>query len=201
MLRPRFFLAGLRLRRIGECSSCYSANSYTSSVKRRRMAKIDMYGSCCSASPSSLGVGPQHRLTYSSLHRVQSFHAHDPPPASDTAISFAFVEDDGKETAVQVPEGTTILEAAHSNDVPLEGSCEGQCSCSTCHVILSDELYEALPEPSVEEEDMLDLAACLTDTSRLGCQIRVNKHFEGEKIKLPAITRNFFVDGHKPSPH
>ncbi|XP_026192898.1 uncharacterized protein LOC34621085 [Cyclospora cayetanensis] len=115
--------------------------------------------------------------------------------------SFAFVEDDGKETAVQVPEGTTILEAAHSNDVPLEGSCEGQCSCSTCHVILSDELYEALPEPSVEEEDMLDLAACLTDTSRLGCQIRVNKHFEGEKIKLPAITRNFFVDGHKPSPH
>ncbi|CDJ57640.1 ferredoxin, putative [Eimeria maxima] len=121
------------------------------------------------------------------------------PPA--VLRSFVFVEEDGKETPVKVPEGCTVLEAAHSNNVPIEGACEGQCSCSTCHVILSDELFAALKTPTEEEEDMLDLAACLTDTSRLGCQIRVNSSFNGEKIRLPPMTRNFFVDGYKPSPH
>lgn len=45
------------------------------------------------------------------------------------------------------------------------GACEGSLACSTCHVIVEDqEQYDALPEPSDDENDMLDLAFGLTDT-------------------------------------
>lgn len=46
----------------------------------------------------------------------------------------------------------------------LAGACEGSIACSTCHIVLSQEQYDALPEPSDEENDMLDLAFGLTDT-------------------------------------
>lgn len=43
---------------------------------------------------------------------------------------------------------------------------------STCHVILDGDLFDSLPEPEEEEEDMLDLAYGLEETSRLGCQVQ-----------------------------
>lgn len=85
--------------------------------------------------------------------------------------------------------------------IPIEGACEGACACSTCHVILSDKLYRALPDPDDDEEDMLDLAPDLQDTSRLGCQCIINEKYAGEEIRLPAHTLNFYVDGHEPTPH
>lgn len=45
------------------------------------------------------------------------------------------------------------------------------------------------------------MAFGLTDTSRLGCQIIVTKEMEGVELQMPAATRNFYVDGHKPKPH
>lgn len=44
------------------------------------------------------------------------------------------------------------------------GACEGGMACATCHVILSKEYYDKLPEPSEAEEDCLDNAAGLTET-------------------------------------
>ncbi|KAL8275868.1 hypothetical protein Esti_000204 [Eimeria stiedai] len=151
---------------------------------------------CLSSSSSS-----SSRRVLLALQQRRYFSAERPSSASGNSVSLTFVEADGAKKTISVQEGVTLLEAAHANDVPVEGACDGQCACSTCHVILSERLYESLPEPSVEEDDMLDLAACLTDTSRLGCQVRVNEDFEGEQIRLPPITRNFFVDGHKPAAH
>jgi len=65
--------------------------------------------------------------------------------------------------------GDNLLQVAHKNDVPLEGACECSIACSTCHLILDDDFYDTLDWPSLEEEDMLDLAYGLTFTSRLGC--------------------------------
>ncbi|KAJ2354813.1 mitochondrial matrix iron-sulfur protein [Coemansia erecta] len=93
------------------------------------------------------------------------------------------------------------MELAHENDVDLEGACEGACACSTCHVILEDEVFDSLPEPTDEENDMLDLAFGLTDTSRLGCQVLLTPEMDGMRIKLPSATRNFYVDGAKPAHH
>ncbi|KAL2933013.1 Adrenodoxin-like protein 2 mitochondrial [Bienertia sinuspersici] len=117
-------------------------------------------------------------------------------------INVTFVEPDGTEKQVKVPVGTSMLEAAHSNDVELEGACEGSCACSTCHVIVMDvDYYNKLSDPSDEENDMLDLAFGLTETSRLGCQIEAKPEIDGIRLALPVATRNFAVDGHKPKPH
>ncbi len=65
-----------------------------------------------------------------------------------------------KDTRVKI--GTNIMWAARFNDVELEGACEGVCACSTCHVILEDDVFDALQdadlEASEDEEDMLDQA-------------------------------------------
>eukprot|EP01084_Bolivina_argentea_P295392 508538_1 len=104
-------------------------------------------------------------------------------------------------TTNNVPIGISILEAAHANDIDLEGACESSLACSTCHVILDDDIYDKLNEPEDEEYDMLDLAFGLTETSRLGCQIILDQSMDNMTITLPSATRNFYVDGHKPEPH
>ena len=104
-----------------------------------------------------------------------------------------FVEADGSEKVVDAQNGLSLLEVAHKNGVDLEGACEGSLACSTCHLIIEKEFFENLPEPSEEEEDMLDMARGLTHTSRLGCQIIVNDSLNGMKVKVPTGTRNMSV--------
>lgn len=71
------------------------------------------------------------------------------------------------------------------------GACGGSCACSTCHVIVEDaDLYDKMDEPDDDENDMLDLAFGLTETSRLGCQVKMSKALDGLVVKLPAMTRN-----------
>lgn len=67
----------------------------------------------------------------------------------------------------------------------LKGACEGTLSCSTCHLILDQKDYDTLAPPTDEENDMLDLAFGLTETSRLGCQIVVTKSMDGWVFKVP----------------
>ncbi|TVU12219.1 hypothetical protein EJB05_45852, partial [Eragrostis curvula] len=117
-------------------------------------------------------------------------------------ISVTFVNKDGSEQTISVPVGMNILEAAHENDIELEGACEGSLACSTCHVIVMDvNYYNKLEEPTDEENDMLDLAFGLTETSRLGCQVIAKPELDGMRLALPAATRNFAVDGFVPKPH
>ena len=105
-----------------------------------------------------------------------------------------FIEPDGNEKVVDADNGLSLLEVAHSNDIEHEGACEGSLACSTCHVIVDKVFFDNLPEPSEEEEDMLDLAFGLTHTSRLGCQIIINEKLEGMKVKIPSGTRNMSVE-------
>ncbi|GJN29391.1 hypothetical protein PR202_gb17615 [Eleusine coracana subsp. coracana] len=117
-------------------------------------------------------------------------------------ITVTFVNKDGSEQTISVPVGMSMLEAAHENDIELEGACEGSLACSTCHVIVMDvNYYNKLEEPTDEENDMLDLAFGLTETSRLGCQVIAKPELDGMRLALPAATRNFAVDGYVPKPH
>jgi ferredoxin len=117
-------------------------------------------------------------------------------------VKFKFIyQGDKKEVDVEAREGQHILEIAHKYDVELEGACDASLACSTCHVILEKEIYEKLPPASEEEEDLLDLAYGLSETSRLGCQTIINKQFEGTKVYIPSATRNLYVDGKKPAKH
>ena len=105
-----------------------------------------------------------------------------------------FIEPDGKEKIVVAEHGLSILEVAHNNGIDLEGACEGSLACSTCHIVIEKSFFDSLPEPSEEEEDMLDLAFGLTHTSRLGCQIIVDEKLDGMKVKIPTGTRNMSVE-------
>jgi 2Fe-2S ferredoxin len=104
--------------------------------------------------------------------------------------TMVFIDRDGTERKVDAPIGLSVLEIAHRHGVDIEGACEGSLACSTCHVIVDPEWYELLKEASEDEEDMLDLAFNLSQTSRLGCQIIITEELDGLIVRLPAATRN-----------
>ena len=101
-----------------------------------------------------------------------------------------FIERDGTRREVDAPLGLSVLEIAHQHGVDIEGACEGSLACSTCHVIIDPEWYELLKDATEDEEDMLDLAFGLTQTSRLGCQIIITEELDGLTVRLPLATRN-----------
>ncbi|BDG04246.1 2Fe-2S iron-sulfur cluster-binding protein [Anaeromyxobacter oryzae] len=78
---------------------------------------------------------------------------------------------DGK--TVEVPAGTSILDAAEAADVDLPSNCGGVCACTTCHVWVEEGL-DSLSELEDREDDKLNEAAGLAPTSRLGCQACVS---------------------------
>ncbi|MCA1653217.1 MAG: 2Fe-2S iron-sulfur cluster-binding protein [Sphingomicrobium sp.] len=85
-----------------------------------------------------------------------------------------FLRADGSlDREVDAEPGGTLLELAQANGQPLEGACEGQMACSTCHVIVALEDFARLPPASEEEDDLLDIAPGVTRTSRLACQVTV----------------------------
>lgn len=105
-----------------------------------------------------------------------------------------FIHPDGRRQDVEAPLGLSVLEIAHRNDIDLEGACEGSLACSTCHVIVGSEFFGRIPEPTEDEEDMLDLAFGLTHTSRLGCQILITDELNGLVVTLPSATRNMQLE-------
>ncbi|KAK8793229.1 hypothetical protein WA538_001785 [Blastocystis sp. DL] len=94
-------------------------------------------------------------------------------------ITVNFYTPKGEKKTVKAEPGESILRIAQHNNIPLEGACEGGMACATCHVIVGKDFYNKLPEPSEEEEDCLDNAADLTETSRLGCQLKVTPDLDG----------------------
>jgi 2Fe-2S ferredoxin len=101
-----------------------------------------------------------------------------------------FIERDGTQKEVEAPLGLSVLEIAHRNSVDIEGACEGSLACSTCHVIVDASWFAKLAKPTEDEEDMLDLAFDLQETSRLGCQLIMTDALDGLVVKLPAGSRN-----------
>jgi 2Fe-2S ferredoxin len=103
-----------------------------------------------------------------------------------------FIERDGTRREVDAPVGLSVLEIAHKYKVDIEGACEGSLACSTCHVIVDPGWYKKLRRATEDEEDMLDLAFGLTETSRLGCQIIMSDALDGLVVTLPAGVNNMF---------
>jgi len=149
-------------------------------------------------------------LQHNTNCRLQSIHKrwHGGPHVDHDhadSVHISFVDEQGNPVKAHVDAyvGESLLQVAQRNDIELEGACEGVCACSTCHVIFpdSDTFDNVLEEASEDEEDMLDMAFGLTETSRLSCQIFVTDEMDGMEIEIPPMTRNFYVDGHVPKPH
>ena len=92
---------------------------------------------------------------------------------------------DGSEKLVEAENGLSLMEVARDYDLGIEGTCGGSISCCTCHVIIDKSWYEIVGKPNPDEEDMLDLAADLTPTSRLSCQIEINDQLDGLRVLIP----------------
>lgn len=100
-------------------------------------------------------------------------------------VTITFIGADGAQQTVEAAAGERLLDIAQACGQPLEGTCEGQMACSTCHVVFPPEDFAKLP-PAVEmEEDMLDLAAGVTRTSRLACQIVLDAAWETLTVRIP----------------
>jgi 2Fe-2S ferredoxin len=95
---------------------------------------------------------------------------------------------------IQVPLGTSILEAAQKAGAPEGYACGGVCACSTCHVYVSKG-GALLSEQEDEEADILDKAFDVRATSRLGCQSRVER--EGElEVEITRESLEAFENEH-----
>jgi ferredoxin-2, mitochondrial len=107
------------------------------------------------------------------------------------SIRIVFQNQDGNAVAeAEAASGENLLEIAQAKGLALEGTCEGQMACSTCHIFVDAQWFEKLPKASEEEEDMLDLAAGATRYSRLACQILVSETLDGLSVRIPGEHRN-----------
>jgi 2Fe-2S ferredoxin len=97
-----------------------------------------------------------------------------------------FIEHNGTEHVVEAEVGMTVMEAAVKNMVPgIEAECGGACACATCHVYVDEAWREATGEPEEMEEDMLDFAFDVRESSRLSCQIKVREDLDGLVVRIP----------------
>lgn len=103
-----------------------------------------------------------------------------------------FLRADGSlDKEVEAEAGQRLLDVAWAAREPLEGACEGVMACSTCHVIVDADDFAKLPGASEEEEDLLDLAAHATRTSRLACQIILSAEMASLTVRIPPEARNW----------
>jgi ferredoxin len=106
-------------------------------------------------------------------------------------VKVRFVSADGESVQeVDAPAGARLLDVAQDAGQPLEGTCEGQMACSTCHVIVDPADFARLPPASEDEEDMLDLAAHVARHSRLSCQIWLTDEMETLTVRIPSGFHN-----------
>ena len=96
-----------------------------------------------------------------------------------------FIKSDGSAHDFDVVNGTSIMEAGRDANMGIEGTCGGSLSCATCHVVLGPDDYARVGPPSEDEMDMLDLAFNVTETSRLGCQIKMSDELDGLTARVP----------------
>jgi 2Fe-2S ferredoxin len=97
-----------------------------------------------------------------------------------------FIQPAGSSQTVEAETGMTVMETARKNDIEgIEAECGGACACATCHVYVEEAWREKTGSPSEMEEDMLDFAFEVRETSRLSCQIKVTDDLDGLVVRIP----------------
>jgi 2Fe-2S ferredoxin len=101
-------------------------------------------------------------------------------------------EPDGIE--IEVPVGTSILEASNKAHAQVGSACGGVCACSTCHVYVKQGLADLAPA-SEREEDIMDKAFDVRPSSRLGCQSKILRDTT-VVCEISRESRQAFLDEH-----
>ena len=117
------------------------------------MKRIVCRGSCILQGRSQQIKMLSSRLVQTRLHSHD--HDHDKEGEIAEIVNINWQNRDGSVTSTKAKAGSNLLSLARKYDIELEGACEGVCACSTCHIILEDSVFDAQPDPSEDEEDML----------------------------------------------
>ena len=97
-----------------------------------------------------------------------------------------FVDSEGTEREVEAAVGTTIMEAAVSNEIPgIDADCGGACACATCHGFIDTKFISLVGPAGDVEASMLEFADDVADNSRLCCQITVTESLDGLRVTTP----------------
>lgn len=97
-----------------------------------------------------------------------------------------YIEHDGAEQCVEVPDGWTLMQGAVRHGVEgIEAECGGSCACATCHVYVDAAFTDKVGKPSAMEQSMLDFAENVQPNSRLSCQIKISDDLDGLKVTTP----------------
>ena len=97
-----------------------------------------------------------------------------------------FILHDGTEQTVNGTAGMSVMETAVKNMIPgIDADCGGACACATCHVYVEPEWKDKLTKRAPMEEDMLDFAFDVQDSSRLSCQIKISDAIDGLRVRVP----------------
>jgi ferredoxin-2, mitochondrial len=107
--------------------------------------------------------------------------------SEDHIIKIQIIDREGTLHELQAPTdmAMNLMEVCKSYNLPVEGVCGGMALCASCHVYVHSE--HILPEPSEDEEDMLDQAFFVKSTSRLACQIKMKNELDGLKAELAPV--------------
>jgi len=73
---------------------------------------------------------------------------------------------------IEVPDGTTLLDAAEECHARVGHACGGNLACSSCHVWVQTGI-DSLDEVADKENDIMDRAFDVRAESRLACQAKV----------------------------
>jgi ferredoxin, 2Fe-2S len=103
--------------------------------------------------------------------------------------TITLIHADGREQALELAVGSTIMHAAVAAGIDgIVGQCGGSAMCATCHVYVPLDQVQAasLPDVSAVEDAMLDSTASeRRKESRLSCQLQATDGIEGLVVQLP----------------
>lgn len=98
-----------------------------------------------------------------------------------------FLLPDGAETAVDVPVGWSLMEAARRDGIEgIVAECGGGAICGTCHVHIDEQQFETLGAPEMTEAALLEIVPDASPTSRLSCQVIMTEEMAGMSVRVPA---------------
>ena len=100
--------------------------------------------------------------------------------------TITYIEFNGSEHRIDVPEGKSLMQGAIDNLVPgILGDCGGSCTCATCHAYVDPAWLDRLDPLSGDEEMMLDAVMDRRPESRLCCQLKATSDWDGMIVRLP----------------
>jgi len=103
--------------------------------------------------------------------------------------TITYIEPSGREVAIDVPDGWSLMQGATANGVDgIVAECGGSCACATCHCYVDPARAGELPAPSAAELDMLaNVAAERRPESRLACQLKASPALAGLRVRVADI--------------